>query len=75
MVIFIYRNQVYNQNCILLSARILNFLLYYFLFYLKSLAASTLAGESKLGSASIELTLIMTAYIVKIGFHFSYNFY
>jgi len=39
------------------------------------LAASTFAGESRLGSINIEVTLIITAYIVKTGFHFSSNLY
>ncbi len=38
-------------------------------------ATSTLAGDYKFGSTNIDMTLKTTAYIVKIGFHFSYNFY
>jgi hypothetical protein len=39
-----------------------------------SLAASTLAGDSKLGSTSMEVTLIRTASMVRMGFHFSDSF-
>ena len=59
----------------LFLARYLTFDINYFLFYLKSLLASTLAGDYKFGSISIDVTLMITASIVRIGFHFSYNFY
>lgn len=54
----------------LFLAKYLNFLLYYFWLSLRSLAASTLAGESKFGDTSMDVTLMMTASIVKTGFHF-----
>lgn len=60
---------------ILFLARYRNFLSYSFRLSLSSLAASTLAGESRLGSTSIEVTLIKTASMVNTGFHFSDNFY
>ena len=43
-------------------------------FYLYILAASTLAGESRLGSTSMEVTLMMTASMVRMGFHFYSSF-
>lgn len=59
----------------LLRARYLNLRSYSFMLSFMSLAASTLAGESKFGETSIEVTLISTASIVSTGFHFSDNFY
>jgi hypothetical protein len=58
----------------LFLARYLSFLSYSFRFSFMSLAASTLAGDSKLGSTSMEVTLISTASMVRMGFHFSLSF-
>ena len=70
MIVYIRVDDIDQISPILLRARYLNFLEYSFLFYLRSLAASTLAGESRFGSTNIEVTLIRTASIVRTGFHF-----
>ena len=67
--------RTFHTSPILFLARNLSFLLYSFLFYFSSFAASTLAGLSRLGSTSIEVTDTNTASIVRIGFHFYDSFY
>lgn len=64
----------FHKSPILFLAKYLLFLLYSFTFYLYNLAASTFAGESRLGSTNIEVILMITASIVKIGFHFYSTF-
>jgi hypothetical protein len=72
----VYNWAVLDQTSpILLRARKRNLRSYSFLFSLKSLAASTLAGESRLGSTNMEVTLMRTASMVRMGFHFYDSFY
>ena len=64
----------HHTSPILFLARYLSFFSYYLRLSRIIFAASTFAGDSKFGSTSIEVTLMSTAYIVRIGFHFSESF-